>query len=203
MRHNRDIIRISVLEPSKILHAGVISVIKETVDCEVVFQEFLHENFAANLEEFSPDVIIINPYYSEYYNFKLLKSSLEKKIMKPVHFVSLNTGIVPETVLGCFESVISLYDEPKDIHLMLDKLMGYDKHYGSSDELTEREKEIIRYVVRGKSNKEISADMNISVYTVSTHRRNISKKLQIHSATAMTIYAISNNLVSINEVKSL
>ncbi|MEE3447874.1 MAG: LuxR C-terminal-related transcriptional regulator, partial [Bacteroidales bacterium] len=62
---------------------------------------------------------------------------------------------------------------------------------------------IVKLVVKGRSNKEISSDMNISVYTVSTHRRNIAKKLQIHSATAMTIYAISNNLVNINEVKSL
>ena len=43
--------------------------------------------------------------------------------------------------------------------------------------------------------------MNISVYTVLTHRRNIARKLNIHSAIALAIYAISNKLVTVDEVK--
>lgn len=70
----------------------------------------------------------------------------------------------------------------------------------SADGLSEREKEIIVQVVRGLSNKEIAEALFISVNTVMTHRRNISRKLQIHSPAALTIYAIVNGLVNLEDV---
>ena len=51
------------------------------------------------------------------------------------------------------------------------------------------------------SNKEIAENLFISVHTVITHRRNIARKLQIHSPTLLTVYAIVNKLVDISEVK--
>ena len=69
------------------------------------------------------------------------------------------------------------------------------------EELSEREKEIIVEVARGQSNKVIAETLFISVNTVMTHRRNISRKLQIHSAAGLTIYAIANGLVSLDDVK--
>ena len=63
------------------------------------------------------------------------------------------------------------------------------------------EKEIIGCVVRGMTNKEIAEQLFISVHTVITHRRNITRKLQIHSAAGLTIYAIVNKLVELSEVK--
>lgn len=67
--------------------------------------------------------------------------------------------------------------------------------------LSEREKEIIVQVVKGLSNKEIAETLFISVNTVMTHRRNISRKLQIRSAAGLTIYAIVNGLVNLDEVQ--
>lgn len=67
--------------------------------------------------------------------------------------------------------------------------------------LSEREKEIIVHVVKGLSNKEIAKALFISVNTVMTHRRNISRKLQIHSSAALTIYAIVNGLVKLEDIK--
>ena len=66
--------------------------------------------------------------------------------------------------------------------------------------LGDREKDIIRCVAKGKSNKEIAEELFISVHTVATHRRNISSKLGIHSAAGLTIFALINNLVDLNEV---
>lgn len=71
----------------------------------------------------------------------------------------------------------------------------------SQDNLSQREKEIIRCVVKGLSNKEIAEELFISVHTVITHRRNIARKLEIHSPTLLTVYAIVNKLVDISEVK--
>ena len=67
--------------------------------------------------------------------------------------------------------------------------------------LSEREKEIIVQVVRGLSNKEIAEALFISVNTVMTHRRNIARKLQIRSAAGLTIYAIVNGLVNLEDVE--
>ena len=70
-----------------------------------------------------------------------------------------------------------------------------------SAQLSERERDVVIGVVQGMSNKEIADHLFISVNTVITHRRNIARKLQIHSAAGLTIYAIVNNLVDISSVK--
>lgn len=71
---------------------------------------------------------------------------------------------------------------------------------GRMEQLSAREKEIVACIARGLSNKEIAATLNISVNTVTTHRRNISSKLSIHSAAGLTIFAIINKLVDITEL---
>lgn len=70
----------------------------------------------------------------------------------------------------------------------------------ASEILSEREKDVVRGVALGKSNKEIAEMLFISVHTVTTHRKNISAKLGIHSPAGLTIYAILHNIVDINEV---
>ena len=67
--------------------------------------------------------------------------------------------------------------------------------------LSEREKDIIRCVACGKSNKEIAEELFISPHTVATHRRNINAKLDIHSSASLTIYAIIHNIIDAREVK--
>lgn len=69
------------------------------------------------------------------------------------------------------------------------------------DALSDREKEVIIALVQGMSNKEIADHLYISTNTVITHRRNIARKLQIHSPAGLTIYAIVNGLVDISTVK--
>ncbi len=69
------------------------------------------------------------------------------------------------------------------------------------DAISEREKDVIVSLVQGMSNKEIADHLCISTNTVITHRRNIARKLQIHSPAGLTIYAIVNNLVDISSVK--
>ena len=67
--------------------------------------------------------------------------------------------------------------------------------------LSAREKDIVVCVARGLSNKEMADQLNLSVHTVATHRRNISSKLQIHSTAGLTIYAIANKLVDLKDIK--
>lgn len=69
------------------------------------------------------------------------------------------------------------------------------------DTLSAREREIIVCVVKGLTNKETADMLCLSVHTVITHRRNIARKLQIHSPAGLTIYAIVNKLVDMSEIK--
>lgn len=71
----------------------------------------------------------------------------------------------------------------------------------SDEQLSDREKDVIVALVQGMTNKEIAEHLFISINTVITHRRNIARKLQIHSPAGLTIYAIVNNLVDISTVK--
>ena len=63
--------------------------------------------------------------------------------------------------------------------------------------LSDREKDVLICVAKDMSNKEIAEQLYVSVNKVSTHRRNISSKLDIHSGAGLTIYAIINGLVDL------
>ena len=56
-------------------------------------------------------------------------------------------------------------------------------------------------VARGMANKEIADALCLSIHTITTYRRNIASKLQIHSSAGLAIYAILNGLIDISDVK--
>ena len=86
-----------------------------------------------------------------------------------------------------------------DVSVKISRMISQNPDNGET--LSERERDVIISVVQGMSNKEIADHLCISINTVITHRRNIARKLQIHSAAGLTIYAIVNNLVDISAVK--
>ncbi len=95
------------------------------------------------------------------------------------------------------EQKVKQSDVTKNISDMVFKgSLGQD-----SEALSDREKDVIISLVQGMSNKEIADHLCISTNTVITHRRNIARKLQIHSPAGLTIYAIVNGLVDISAVK--
>lgn len=71
------------------------------------------------------------------------------------------------------------------------------------DSLSDREKEIIKCVARGMSNKEIADKLCLSIHTITTHRRNLTSKLGIHSPAGLTIFAILHHLVDLKDVETL
>lgn len=77
----------------------------------------------------------------------------------------------------------------------------YDEKPTSPDvNLSDREKDIAICVAKGMSNKEIAEKLFLSVHTITTHRRNIAKKLNIHSPAGITIYCIVNKLVDLKDI---
>ncbi len=76
-----------------------------------------------------------------------------------------------------------------------------DNRKNETEELSDRERDVLVQVVRGLSNKEIADVLCISTHTVISHRKNIARKLNIHSTAGLTIYAIVNKLVDINTLE--
>jgi DNA-binding NarL/FixJ family response regulator len=66
----------------------------------------------------------------------------------------------------------------------------------SYDLLTLRERELLQLIAEGKSNKEIANMLNLSLYTVETHRSNILNKLNLHSVPELILYAVRKGVIS-------
>ena len=76
-----------------------------------------------------------------------------------------------------------------------------DKKETNDDvELSKREIDVLVAVAKGMMNKEIADQMNISIHTVISHRKNITRKTGIKSVSGLTVYALLNNLIDENEV---
>ena len=72
-----------------------------------------------------------------------------------------------------------------------------------TEELSVREKEVLVHIVKGLSNKEIADALCLSAHTVMSHRKNIVRKLNIHSIAGLTIYAIVNGTVTLDNFEIL
>lgn len=70
----------------------------------------------------------------------------------------------------------------------------------NSSELSQREREVLKLMIKGRINKEIADELHISLSTVIFHRNNICDKLNTRSIGRLTIYAVLNNIVSIAEI---
>lgn len=66
----------------------------------------------------------------------------------------------------------------------------------SYDLLTDREKEILQLLAEGKSNKEVASLLNLSTYTVETHRTHIMQKLNLHSSADIVLYAVRKKIIA-------
>jgi regulator of cell morphogenesis and NO signaling len=105
-----------------------------------------------------------------------------------------------------FENELSLHCAIED-NIMLPAILKETKDYGSKsnenndkvEPLSTREIEVIQHVAKGLSNKEIADTMCLSTHTVMSHRKNIARKLDIHSTAGLTIYAIVNGIVDITK----
>ena len=69
--------------------------------------------------------------------------------------------------------------------------------------LTAREREIVQLLAEGKSSKEVAVALGLSVKTAETHRANIMRKLELHSVSALVLYAVQNNIVHVAQSHDL
>ena len=100
---------------------------------------------------------------------------------------------------------INLSDGKEQIEAKIRKLTELHAHSipgAYVDDLSQREKTIVRQVSLGLTNKQIAETLFLSTHTVITHRKNISSKLGIKSVSGLTVYAIVNNIITIEELSS-
>lgn len=100
---------------------------------------------------------------------------------------------------------ISIYDNADELKNKLERLNTEEvpSEEGENEDqqtLSSREKEIVICVVKGMTNREIADRLYLSTHTVITHRRNIARKLQVHSASGLTVYAIVNKLIELKDL---
>jgi two-component system response regulator NreC len=71
-----------------------------------------------------------------------------------------------------------------------------NRSLSSWESLSQREREVLKLIAEGYKNKEIAGDLCISLKTVEKHRANLMKKLDLHNAAALTVYAVDKGLVN-------
>ena len=115
----------------------------------------------------------------------------------------LTSAQIPDTSTRCHTATVSIYEPAEALREKIRQLLQPSDREETSrgNDLSPREKEVILGIVKGLANKEIAAEMNVSVNTIMTHRRNIAAKLQIHSPAGLTIFAIATGMIKIDDVK--
>ena len=197
-------LRIAIIEPSIIIRNGLSNLLRKLSSLSVSVSEILeNESLTESLRLHKPDILIANPQSLHGRSFHHLKEESGCTDMKLVALVS---NLYPEEWLRPYDEQISLYDEQNLIKQKIERLIVVEEENadGANEEqqsLSAREKEIVVCVVKGMTNREIAARLFLSTHTVITHRRNIARKLQIHSPSGLTIYAIVNKLVELSDIK--
>lgn len=200
---SNETIRIAIADTSVIIRSGLTSALKRLPNLRVQPVEILSvEALNDCLRSQYPDILVVNPTFGEYFDVVRFR---EETVGKGIRIVALASSFIDASLLSKYDEVISIFDDLETLAGKISRLQNIEptEETENQDSLSQREKEIVVCVVKGMTNKEIAENLFLSIHTVITHRRNISKKLQIHSAAGLTIYAIVNKLVELSDVKNL
>lgn len=197
-------LKIAIADSSGIIRAGLEVVLKKISGFKILLTEInSNENLPEIIRIQQPDILVINPLLIAGNSLQQLKEESNCQNMKC--FALLYTLVEP-TLLRAFDDQISIFDDPEEIKKKLDQLIlkeiAEETDAEDSQSLSVREKEIVVCVVKGMTNREIADKLYLSTHTVITHRRNIARKLQIHSASGLTVYAIVNKLVELEDIQT-
>lgn len=200
---NDSSLKIAIAEPSVIIRSGLSAALKRVQGIHIQTFEIASYDLLANyIKLHKPDILILNPSFWGMANLPKIKEESGHESLK---CFALLTGMVDDAILKNYDEKISLYDTVEILKEKLDKLFETtdeaDETADETNTLSIREKEILTCVVKGQTNKEIAQTLFLSTHTVITHRRNIARKLEIHSTAGLTIYAIVNKLVELDEIK--
>ncbi len=187
--------KVVLIEPSEIVASGISAIIGKHPEFTIV--QTLADPSYYNSND-NADVIIVNPAvidFNERFDMRSYFGGSEAAI------VALTHSNYEESVLRQYDECIGIYDNASRIIQKIRNAIEECIQNPRSDinELSARERDILKAVAKGMTNKEIADEFNISIYTVISHRRNISQKLGINSIPGLTVYAIMNKLVDMSD----
>lgn len=190
--------RVLILDPSPVVEAGLREVLKD-FSAYKVLDAHLSGELSARLDRIAaldPDIVLIDPAL-----FPLLRRQPIRAtwpVLQEVVLVAVARGGADEELLAEFDGVIDLYDSPARIHHKLKHALETASTTPPVEgyELSEREREVLVAVARGSTNKQIAEQYCLSVHTVISHRKNITRKTGIKTIAGLTAYALLNKMVS-------
>lgn len=189
---------LAIAETSYVIRKGLVYALSQLPMVAKVVELKEQEDIPYQLNILAPDALIINP--------MLLSHGLKQdnrqqlKLSKETPLIALVYNLIDERFYNSYNGIIRINDSESKIEEVISKCFNETKLNSDQEELSDREKDILISVVKSMSNKEIAEYYNISIHTVITHRRNIVRKLGIHSASGLTVYAILNKFVDIKDI---
>ncbi|MGN0205725.1 MAG: response regulator transcription factor, partial [Muribaculaceae bacterium] len=172
------VLTVVIADKSTIVRNGLSAVVKRMPSRMVRPVEVASKDTLLNyMHSHEPEVVVVNPMLDGMFDVEAFKSD-----HPGVSVVALATGVLMPDVPSRYDAVVNLYDTPDAIFRTIEEIIDSDDDSDDdSNVLSQREKEIVVCVVKGLTNKAIADKLFISIHTVITHRRNIARKLQIHS----------------------
>jgi len=190
---------------SFLLNKGFEQLLKEERELEVVWTTETPSQLISGIRNFSPDFLILASHIIDNLLLKELKIFLNGD--HPFKIFVINTGGKIPGELTEISSVIFNFSDSKSdlarkLHTFIKNYEHEDYDKTASSALTNREQNILREVTLGLTNKEIGEKLFISIHTVITHRKNITQKLGIKTVSGLTVYAILNKIVNLEEISN-
>ena len=192
-------LRVAIIEPSAIIAEGFAALAGRGGEFEVVYSggdlRTLMERFAV----VEPDLVVVGSQLVGGLNQPLRSLYPD---LQGVALALLSTTVCDEEIMRQFDGVVNIYDGQVQIIRKLQAAVeqGETNPYSDSHDLSERERDVLILVAKGLANKEIAEQLNISIHTVMSHRKNITHKTGIKSVAGLTVYALLNNLLDQNDV---
>ena len=191
--------RVIICESSEIIANGLAEIIDGMAQFDVVLRLDSPENLSERILSTDANVVVINPTLLGYQNKDFLLDL--GKDYPHVAFIALVTTSLDHSYLTPYRGTIEINDTRQRIINKLNELENDGSPKRNDDvELSKREIDVLIAVAKGMMNKEIADQMNISIHTVISHRKNITRKTGIKSVSGLTVYALLNNLISEDEL---
>ena len=185
--------KLIIIEPSEIVAAGLIAAIAGRR--EFVSVSAVHSLDVSSGGFSSANIVLMNPSVINFNDRLNVRQLFDFGADVPI--VAIIYSPCSDGVLKQYDWYVGVYDTADEIvKKLLDSASAAEKYPSEeNNDLSAREKSILAAVAKGKTNKEIANEFNLSIYTVVTHRKNISRKLGINSIAGLTVYAIMNRLI--------
>ncbi len=194
----RPLCSVLIVEPSEIIVEGLRSLLNETCGFNILAPMHDSASLIERLPVISPDLLIVNPTLLTTPK-QLLAAVAQMRPNMPV--VALVYQYVEMSILDNFSYRLDIRTNRSAIVTILNNaLSDKSEKADSSDrienyELSQRETDVLVLVAKGLSSKEIADKLNISIHTVNSHRKNITRKTGIKSVAGLAVYAMINNLM--------